>query len=58
MTVDRLPTLRKKLQEVPIAGGRTLQNIRLLVAVNWPEVTYWWSFETSDTTNIDIPVRS
>jgi hypothetical protein len=57
MTVDELPGLRKKLLDAPVQGGRTLETVRLLVAVNWPEVPYWWSFEANDTTKIVIPVR-
>jgi hypothetical protein len=56
VSVDNVKTLREKLQNTIIEGGRTLQEVTLVIATNLPSHPYWWSFTTNDTTRILVPV--
>jgi len=56
VTVDENRALRERLRGITLEGGRTLENVRLVVATNILTHPYWWSFETNDKTAILVPV--
>ena len=56
VTVEEMKVLREKLRGVTLAGGRTLENVRLVIATNLPAQPYWWAFQTNDATSILVPV--
>ena len=47
---------REKLQNTTIEGGRTLEEVTLVIATNVLSHPYWWLFTASDTTKILVPV--
>jgi hypothetical protein len=56
VSVDEVKTLREKLQNTTIEGGRTLEEVTLVIATNIPSHPYWWSFTANDKTKILVPV--
>jgi hypothetical protein len=56
VTVTEVKKLWQKLQSVTIEGGRTLEEVTLVIATNMPRHPYWWSFTANDTTKILVPV--
>lgn len=55
-SVVEIERLQERVRNAPFAGGRTLENVSLVIATNIPNHPYWWSFEASDTTKLLVPV--